>query len=154
LKKAVILLLAGVVAGSSLAIPGANAAVSAGFSMDCDRDNHCVSGKASSSNGGVTISSLSDFSDGGQIGTAVAVCQGLGVPGATLIEITCSLGTIDGSGLESTMSFPGSAGGVPLVTTTGDLARRPVCWKVTGIFPTILGSPHIVSTDDCALLAL
>lgn len=151
LKKTLILLLAGILVGSSLVIPAASAAVSAGFSMECDRDNHCVTGKASSSNGGVSITSISE---GGQIGTAVAVCQGLGVAGAALIEITCSLGTIDGAGLESTMSFPGSAGAVPLATTTGDLQRRPVCWEVTGIFPTVLGSPHVVSTSDCAQLAL
>lgn len=150
MKKSVILLLAGVLVGSSLAVPGASAAVSAGVSLTCDHDNHCVSGKASSSNGGLTVTPVS----GGQVGTALAVCQGTGVAGATLMEITCSLGTIDGQGVESTMSFPGSGGAVPLVTTTGDLARRPVCWKVTGIFPTVLGSPHVVSTADCAQLAL
>jgi hypothetical protein len=146
-KKGTILLLAGALVVSAVALPAAQATVSAGASYNCDHDNHCVEGHAWSSNGGV------DIIRGVESGAAIAVCQGTGI-GATLMEITCSLGEINGRGVEETMSFPGSAGAVPLVTTTNALERRPVCWKVTGIFPTILGSPHIVPTDDCALLAL
>lgn len=146
-KKGTILLLAGALAVSAVAIPAAQATVSAGASFDCDSDSHCVEGHAWSSNGGV------DIINNVESGAAIAVCQGTGI-GATLMEITCSLGEINGRGIEQTMSFPGSGGAVPLVTTTNALERRPVCWSVTGIFPTGLGPTHSVSTADCAMLAL
>ncbi len=133
---------------SAVAVPVAQATVSAGLSFNCDVDNHCVEGKAYSSNGGVNLV------PGVESGAALAICHGTGLPGATLMEITCSLGEINGRGVEETMSFPGSTGAVPLATTTNALERRPVCWSVTGIFPTLLGSPHTVTTSDCAQLAL
>jgi hypothetical protein len=133
---------------SALAGSVAQATVSAGASINCDADNHCIEGTAWSSNGGVNLVS------GVESGAAVAVCQGTGSPAATLIEITCSLGEINGRGIEETMSFPGTTGAVPLATTTNALERRPVCWSVTGIFPTGLGPTHTVSTSDCAQLAI
>lgn len=145
-RKRVVLFLSGALLVAAVAVP-ARAAVSAGASVNCDHDNHCVEGTAWSTNGGVNVVS------GVESGAAVAVCQGIGSPLATVMEITCSLGEINGRGVEETMSFPGTAGAVPLVTTTNALERRPVCWRVTGIFPTGLGSPHTVGTGDCAQLA-
>lgn len=136
-----------VVVISALAMPGAHALVSAGISTNCDSDGHCVTGSAASSNAGsnttVEVQVVSD-----DLGAALAICKGTGT-GATLMQITCSHGA-----LSETMSFPGSAGAVPLQTTQARLERLPVCWVVTGYFPVILGDPHIVPTDDCAQLAL
>ncbi|MFN2588075.1 MAG: hypothetical protein ABR613_08160 [Actinomycetota bacterium] len=132
---------------SALAMSGAHALVSAGISTNCDFDGHCVTGSAASSNAGSnTRVEVQVVRDG--TGAAVAICKGTANL-SSLIEITCSHGN-----LSNTMSFPGTAGVVPLQTTQARLERLPVCWVVTGYFPAILGDPHIVSTDDCAQLAV
>lgn len=132
-----------------LVVPSADALTSVGLSTQCDEDGHCVTGSAMSSNAGANTSGLVDVSLlVTEVGAAVAICKGTG-PGATLIQITCSVGR-----KSETMSFPGSAGLVPVATTTGTLARLPVCWNVVGFFPTLLGPEHQVPTGDCAIVAL
>lgn len=131
---------------SALAVPGAHALVSAGLSTKCDSDGHCVTGSAASSNAGLNTNQVEIVTD--DAGAALAICKGTG-NGATLIEITCSHGA-----LNETMSFPGTAGAVPLQTTQARLERLPVCWEVTGYFPVPFDEPHIVPTDGCAQLAV
>jgi hypothetical protein len=128
---------------SALVMPSANAAFSGGASANCDSDNHCVTGGATSSNVGANVQIVE-----GNTGAAVAICTGTG-NGATLMQITCSIG-----GQNATMSFPGTAGAVPLQTTQARLERLPVCWHVIGYFPTLTGLPHEVPTGACAQLAL
>jgi hypothetical protein len=128
-------------------MPAAQATFSAGVSTNCDPDGHCVEGSATSSNIGrssaVEIQIIPD-----ETGAAVAICTGL-ANGATLMEITCDHGRVS-----QTMSFPGTAGAVPLQTTQARLERLPVCWDVTGYFPVITGLQHIVGTGGCAQLAV
>ena len=146
-KAAFVLILVGAL--SVTAMPFAQALTSFGLSADCDSDGHCVSGTAMSSNAGVNASTLPEVSvDVDELGAAIALCKGSGT-GATLIQITCSIGQ-----QSQTMSFPGSVGAVPLATTTDKLDRLPVCWDVTGFFPTIFGAEHRVSTGGCALLGV
>ena len=117
----------------------AQAAVSAGLSQKCDAAGHCVTGQAFSVNAA---------SEAGQIpGKAVAVCLGSG-NGALIVDITCSIG-----GESSEISFPGTAGAVPLVVDAATLNRLPVCWSVTGYFINLSGAPIPVNTHNCALVA-
>jgi hypothetical protein len=116
------------------------AVASAGVSQRCDDYGHCVTGSAFSSNAGVSL-------DASGVGAAVAACKG-GSNGAVLMQITCSVG-----GDSETMSFPGSAGVVPLVTDTGTSERIRVCWSIVGYFPNVAGEPFEVPTQGCALLS-
>jgi hypothetical protein len=146
-RKALGLVLA-VVAVGALTMPVAGAAVSAGVSANCDPDGHCVEGGATSSNVGNTDLVEAQILPNGT-GAAAAVCTGT-ANGATLMEITCAHGR-----QSRTMSFPGSAGAVPLQTTQAKLDRWPVCWDVTGYFPVLLGGlQHIVNTHGCSQLAI
>lgn len=134
--------------GSAVAIPSAHALTSAGLSANCDSDGHCVTGSAMSSNAGSNVETIDISVVATEAGAAVAICKGT-APGATLIQITCSIGQ-----KSETMSFPGSAGAVPVATTTGTLARMPVCWDVLGFFPVILGAEHQVPTGGCAIVGV
>lgn len=133
---------------TALAIPSAHALTSVGLSTNCDSDGHCVTGSAMSSNAGTNIETIDVSVVPTEAGAAVAICKGSG-PGATLIQITCSVGQ-----KSETMSFPGSVGAVPVVTTTGTLARLPVCWDVLGFFPVVLGAEHQVPTGGCAIVGV
>ncbi|MFN2587691.1 MAG: hypothetical protein ABR613_06215 [Actinomycetota bacterium] len=144
-KRTAVAVAVGALLIAALAAPTAGAAASAGLSTNCDHDGHCVKGSAMSTNGGTTVSVVPAVTE---VGTAVAICTGVG-PGASLIQISCSIG-----GNSRTMSFPGSAGAVPLITTTGTLERKPVCWNVLGIFPVLTGAPHQVPTGGCAQVAV
>jgi hypothetical protein len=127
----------------AIAMPSANAISSVGFSSNCDSDGHCVTGTAMSSNAAIQVSS-----ERLSAGKAVAICKGNGT-GAVIIEITCSIGSNS-----QTMSFPGSAGAVPIETNTNQLGRLPVCWDVTGFFPVITGPEHQVPTSGCAIVGV
>lgn len=127
----------------ALGMPSSHALTSVGLSVECDGDGHCASGTAYSTNAGINGLGAAET------GAAAAACVGKGFPGATIVQISCSIGR-----QTRTMSFPGSAGAVPLLTTTSALDRLPVCWSVTAIFPVVTGPPHSVSTGDCALLSV
>lgn len=133
----------------ALAMPAAQALVSVGVSAGCDADGHCVSGGAEAVNGasprfaGIDVEVLPD-----DTGAAEAICSGAS-NGSTLIEITCTHGN-----QSNTMSFPGSAGAVPLATTSARLERLPVCWSVKAYFPVVTGAQHIVPTSGCELLGV
>lgn len=131
---------------AALAAP-AQALISLGVSQNCDSDGHCVAGGAQAVNAGpsgvVDVQVIPT-----NAGAAVAVCTGSG-NGASLLEISCSHGQVS-----QTMSFPGTAGAVPLQTTQARLERLPVCWEVTGYFPRILAVQHVVGTSGCSQLAI
>ncbi len=130
---------------SGIATSPAQALGSVGLGVECDHDGHCVEATATSTNAAIKL----NLTDGeSSAGTAVAACKGSAV-GATLVQITCSIGS-----RSSTMSFPGSAGAVPIVTSTSVLARLPVCWDVTAYFPVINGPQHVVTNSGCALLSV
>lgn len=122
----------------------AYAIASVGATQNCDSYGHCVTGAALSSNGAVDIRALG----ANGLGTAIAVCEG-SANGSVLLAITCSVGSSS-----QTISFPGTAGAVPVASDTSTLSRLPVCWNVVGYFPNLSGPPFTVSTSGCALVAL
>lgn len=137
-----------VVVISALAMP-AQATVSVGASVDCDPDGHCVTGGAEAVNVGARATTVTEGEGlADDAGVAEAMCWGA-ANGSTLIQITCTHGN-----QSNTRSFPGTAGAVPLATTSARLERLPVCWRVTAWFPTGLGPEVRVVTQGCELLGV
>lgn len=139
MKKAWGIVVALSLLGSAVVASPANAAASAGASVDCEVTGvNCVTGAGQSENAGTSSTG----------GYAAAVCHG-GSNGAILLEVTCSVGED-----YSTTSLPGPAGAGVVLAPTDTFLRQPVCWTVTGYFLQPLGGVNEVTTEGCSIVSL
>jgi hypothetical protein len=135
-----IALVAALLGLSAYAVPPANAAASAGASVDCaDFDlTKCVTAEGKSVNVGTSLTGVQ----------GVAACAATST-GGLITEIECS--TEFGS---QTRSFPGVAAATVMLPTPDDIDEFEVCWTAKGFFTDPFGATVEVETSDCSLVSI